>query len=94
MAGALGVLVAFGGASVSVDHVGVIALLLSANVLQGAAVEGFGAFFLVLPSMPTKEDPRAPSGWAAISTGRALAAIVLLIEPVIGGAVNPVRLRP
>jgi glycerol uptake facilitator protein len=89
--GALGVLVIFGGASAPIDHVGAVALSPSASMLQGAAVEGIGAFFLVLAIMATAEDPRAPSGWAAISIGLALAAIVLLIEPVTGGAVNPAR---
>jgi glycerol uptake facilitator protein len=91
VAGAMGVLLIFGGASASVGHVGAVALSPSASMLQGAAVEGFGAFFLVLTIMATAEDPRAPSGWAAISIGLALAAIVLLIEPITGGAVNPAR---
>ena len=50
----------------SVGHVGAVTLSASTRMLQGAAVRGFGAFVLVLTIMATAEDPRAPSGWAAI----------------------------
>jgi glycerol uptake facilitator protein len=36
-------------------------------------------------------DSRAPLGWAGLMIGLAVAAAILLIGPVTGGALNPAR---
>lgn len=58
---------------------------------QAMLAEAVGAFILVLAISATAEDPRAPSNWAGITVGMALAAVVFFIEPVSGAGVNPAR---
>lgn len=89
--GALGVLLVFGHEGASIGHVGAVALGSNVGLVQGLLVEALGAFILVLTISATAEDPRSPSGWAPFAIGMALGAIVLLLEPVTGGAVNPAR---
>lgn len=89
--GALGVLLVFSREGASIGHVGAVALGSNVGLIQGLLVEALGAFILVLTISATAEDPRSPSGWAPFAIGMALGAIVLLLEPVTGGAVNPAR---
>ncbi len=89
--GALLVLGLYGHDAVSVAHLGAVMPGPHATVWQAALAEGVGAFLLVLTISATAEDPRAPSGWAALTIGLALGAIVLFAEPISGAAVNPAR---
>lgn len=91
VAGAGAVLLVFGGSNAIVGHVGAVALALDVSLIQVMLVEALGTFVLVLTISATAEDPRSPSGWAAFAIGMALGAVVLLIEPITGGAANPAR---
>ena len=57
---------------------------------QATAVET-AATFLLLVISATAEDPRAPSGWAPLAIGVALAVSVALFEPITGAGMNPAR---
>lgn len=89
--GALLVLGLYGHDAVTVAHLGAVMPGPHSSVWQAALAEGVGAFLLVLTISATAEDPRSPSGWAALAIGLALGAIVLFIEPISGAAVNPAR---
>lgn len=89
--GALGVLLVLGQEGASVGHAGAVTLGAGVGLAQGLLVEALGAFILVLSISATAEDPRSPSGWAPFAIGMTLGAVVLLMEPVTGAAVNPAR---
>lgn len=89
--GAVAVLVIFGREGATVGRLGAVQLSIGTSIWQGWAVEAVGAFILVLTISATAEDPRAPSGWAALAIGMALGAIVLCLEPATGAPVNPAR---
>ena len=49
------------------------------------------AFLLLTAIMALAVDRRAPSGWAGLMIGLAVAAAILLIGPITGGSLNPAR---
>ncbi|WIG61963.1 MAG: hypothetical protein OJF49_004712 [Ktedonobacterales bacterium] len=89
--GVAAVLVLFGHEGVTVGRLGAVRLSVGTSIWQGWAVEAVGAFILLLTISATAEDPRAPSGWAALTIAMALGAIVLCLEPATGAPVNPAR---
>ena len=54
-------------------------------------IEAIGAFILVLTVVGAAVDNRAPAGWASLTIGFALAAVIMAIGPATGAAVNPAR---
>ena len=63
--------------------------LLGGN-LQGALVEGIGAFLLVLTVLAVALNPEIRR-WAALAIGSALGFLVMVLGPLTGGAFNPAR---
>jgi glycerol uptake facilitator len=53
--------------------------------------EALGAFVLVRTISATVEEPRSPSGWAALAIGMALFVIIMLFESIADAPVNPAR---
>jgi glycerol uptake facilitator protein len=58
---------------------------------QAAVAEGLGTFLLVSTIMALAVDRRAPSGFAGLVIGLAVACEIMVIGPISGGSVNPAR---
>jgi glycerol uptake facilitator protein len=91
LAGALCIAIAYGKLAATVGHLGAPALATHTSILQGAIVEGLGAGILVFAIMATAVDKRAPAGWAALTIGLTLGAVIMFLGPATGAAVNPAR---
>lgn len=85
------ILALYGHDATSVGRLGAVRPGEGIALWQAMLAEAAGAFVLVLAISATAEDPRAPSDWAGLTIGMALAAIVFFIEPVSGASVNPAR---
>lgn len=60
------------------------------SAAQGAAIEGIGAFLLVLTVLTLALNPETRK-WAPLAIGASLGFIVMVFGPLTGGAVNPAR---
>lgn len=60
------------------------------SAAQGAAIEGIGAFLLVLTVLTVALNPETRK-WAPLAIGASLGVIVMLFGPLTGGSVNPAR---
>jgi glycerol uptake facilitator protein len=89
--GALAILAVYGRLAATVGGLGRPSLATNTGLIQGAVIEAFGAFILVLAIVATAIDSRAPAGWAGLAIGMALAAAILFLGPATGAAVNPAR---
>lgn len=89
--GAAAILVVYGQAAATLGHLGGPSLAANTSLIQGLAIEALGAAILVLAIMGTAVDSRAPAGWAGLTIGLSLAAIILFLGPASGAAVNPAR---
>lgn len=58
---------------------------------QGVLAEGVGTYFVMLTVMALAIDRRAPSGWAGLIIGLAVAGEIMVIGPLTSGSVNPAR---
>jgi glycerol uptake facilitator protein len=91
VAGALGILIVYGKLAATVGHLGAPALATNTNLVQGIVIEGLGAGILVLAVMASAVDKRAPAGWAGLTIGLTLGAVIMFLGPATGAAVNPAR---
>jgi glycerol uptake facilitator protein len=89
--GALCIMIAYGKLAATVGHLGAPALATNTSLLQGMIIEGLGAGVLVLAVMATAVDKHAPTGWAGLTIGLTLGAIIMFLGPATGAAVNPAR---
>jgi glycerol uptake facilitator protein len=89
--GALCIMIAYGKLAATVGHLGAPALATNTNVLQGMIVEGLGAGILVFAVMASAVDKHAPAGWAGLTIGLTLGAVIMFLGPATGAAVNPAR---
>jgi MIP family channel proteins len=60
------------------------------GAVQGALVEGIGAFVLVLTILALALNPEVRR-WAALAVGAALGFLVMVLGPLTGGSFNPAR---
>jgi MIP family channel proteins len=60
------------------------------STAQAGAIEGIGAFFLVLTVLTLALNPETRK-WAPLAIGAALGVVVMIFGPLTGGAVNPAR---
>ncbi|MGZ5308302.1 MAG: MIP/aquaporin family protein [Solirubrobacterales bacterium] len=67
-----------------------ISALLGGN-LQGALVEGIGAFLLVLAFLTVTYNANAKRDWAPYGYGITLGFLVMVLGPLTGGSFNPAR---
>ncbi len=89
--GAACILIVYGKLAATVGGLGAPSLAPNTNLIQGAVIEGIGAGILVLAVISTAADKRSPAGWAGLTIGLALGAIIMAIGPATGAAVNPAR---
>jgi glycerol uptake facilitator protein len=89
--GALAILIIYGQLGARIGGLGAPTLAPSINIWQGLVIEGLGTVILMLVIMSIAVDTRAPAGWAPLSIGLTLAAIILCIGAATGGSVNPAR---
>lgn len=89
--GALAILIVYGQLGARVAGLGAPGLTPGINMLQGLFIEGLGTAVLVLAVMGTAVDTRAVAGWAPLTIGLTLSAIILFIGAATGGSVNPAR---
>lgn len=89
--GAAAILVVYGQDAATLGHLGGPSLAANTSLIQGAAIEALGAAVLVMSIMGTAVDSRAPAGWAGLSIGLALGAIIMFLGPATGATVNPAR---
>jgi MIP family channel proteins len=60
------------------------------SAAQGAAIEGIGAFVLVLVVLTLALNPETRK-WAPLTIGAALGFLVMVFGPLTGGSFNPAR---
>ena len=89
--GALLIVAYVGSRATDFGSVGLTALGVGVNGLQGIVAEALGTFLLVFTIMAVAVDKRAPAGWAGFLIGLAVATEIMLIGPFTGGSVNPAR---
>ena len=89
--GALAILVVFGKDAATFGSLGAPSLAVHTSAIQGMFAEALGTFILMLAVVSTALDNRSPAGWAGLTIGIALAAIIMFIGPATGAAVNPAR---
>lgn len=88
---ALAIVALLGRSAGTIGRVGALSPAPGVPLWQATAVEAAATFLLLLVISATAEDPRAPSGWAPLAIGMALAVGVALFEPVTGAGMNPAR---
>jgi len=88
--GALLIIAAFGSGAVDLG-LGSTVLGPGVSYWQGIVAEVLGTFLLMFSVMALAVDSRAPLGWAGLMIGLAVAAAIMLVGPVTGGALNPAR---
>jgi len=59
--------------------------------LRGLVVEVVATFLLMTAVMALAVDDRAPTGWAGLVIGLAVACAILVAGPLTGGSLNPAR---
>jgi glycerol uptake facilitator protein len=89
--GALGIALIYGKAFAKLTGLGAPTLGLSIGNGQGLIIEALGTAILMLAIMGTAADSRSPIGWAGLTIGLTLAAVILFIGTATGGSVNPAR---
>src|SRR5262249_42863316 len=89
--GAAAILIVYGKEAATIGHLGAPALAPNTGVVQGLLIEAIGTAILMLAVIATAIDTRAVAGWAGLTIGLALGAIIMVIGPATGGAVNPAR---
>jgi glycerol uptake facilitator protein len=90
-AGGLLIVAAFGRRATELGGVGLTALGEGVNYGQGIVIEALGTFLLLLTIMALAVDRRAPTGWAGLMIGLAVAGEIFVIGPLTGGSINPAR---
>ena len=89
--GSLALFLALGSPSVSVGGLGAATPGLGVSYLQTMFAELIGTFFLMLVIMGVAVDKKAEPGFAGISIGFTVAAVIAFLGPFTGGAINPAR---
>lgn len=89
--GAAAILIVYGQAAAILGHLGAGSLAANTSMVQGMVIEALGAAILVLAIMGTAVDSRAPAGWAGLTIGLSLGAIIMFLGPATGAIVNPAR---
>jgi len=89
--GAAAILIIYGAQAATIGHLGGPSLAANTNLFQGFFAEALGAFILVSAIIATAVDTRSPAGWAGLTIGLALGAVIIFIGPATGATVNPAR---
>jgi glycerol uptake facilitator protein len=88
IAGALAIYATLGAAG---SRAGLGSLSYSSGSAQAFFAELIGTFLLVLVVFGTATDSRAVPGWAGLAIASVVFAIIMIVGPVTGAAINPAR---
>jgi len=89
--GSLALFLTLGTASIFIGALGATTPSLGVSYLQAILGEFIGTFFLVLVIMGVVVDKKAEPGFAGISIGFAITAIIAVLGPFTGASINPAR---
>ena len=89
--GAGAILVVYGKFAATIGHLGAPHLSVGTSMVQGFFVEAIGAAILVISIVATAIDSRSPVGWAGLTVGLTLAALIMVLGPATGASLNPAR---
>ncbi|WP_147942123.1 MIP/aquaporin family protein [Microbispora sp. CSR-4] len=90
VAGALGIFATLGADAAKAAGGGVTAYAAEVGFARGTLVEAIGTFILVFVIFGVL-DRRAIPGWAPMAIGSIVFAIIVIVGPVTGAAINPAR---
>jgi dihydroxyacetone kinase-like protein len=88
--GALGIAAIFGTTLYAAKGAGIVSFGTMPSY-EAAIAEAIGTFILAFTVAGIALDQRAPAGWAGIVIGMVVVAIILLVGPATGAALNPAR---
>ena len=91
IAGAAAILIVYGADAAKIGHLGGPSLAVNTSLLQGFLIEGIGTGILVFAIVGTAVDARSPAGWAGLTIGLTLGAVIMFLGPATGATVNPAR---
>jgi glycerol uptake facilitator protein len=91
LAGGLLVVGIFGSKALTANVSGGTVVQPGYSFLQAGVAEGLGTALLLFVIMALAVDRRAPSGWAGLVIGLAVAGEIMVIGPISNGSVNPAR---
>jgi glycerol uptake facilitator protein len=89
LAGALAIYATLGKAG-SAAGLGVTSYAADVSVARAGFAEFIGTFLLVLVIFGAI-DRRAPGGWAGLAIGSIVFAVIIIVGPATGAAINPAR---
>lgn len=89
--GALLIIAVMGMESLTISGLGMTAPAPGVSLFQAFLAEFVGTFVLMLVIMGVAVDSRASPGFAGISIGGAVLAVILVIGNISGGSINPAR---
>lgn len=89
--GSIGLLAILGTQAITVGGLGATAPGLGVGYFQAMAAEFIGTFFLMLVIMGVAVDKKADPGFAGIAIGFTVTAVIAVLGPFTGAAINPAR---
>ncbi|MDL2271008.1 aquaporin family protein [Methanobrevibacter sp. OttesenSCG-928-I08] len=89
--GSLALYLILGDLSVTVGGLGATAPGLGVSYYQAMFAEFIGTFFLMLVVMGVAVDKKADPGFAGLSIGFTVAAVIAMLGPITGASINPAR---
>jgi glycerol uptake facilitator protein len=89
--GSLALFLCLGSGAVTIGALGATAPGLGVGYWQAMFAEFIGTFFLVLVVMGVAVDKKAEPGFAGISIGMTVAAVIVVLGAFTGASINPAR---
>lgn len=89
--GSLGLFAVLGMSAVTIGGLGATAPGLGVSYWQAILAEFIGTFFLMLVVMGVAVDRKAEPGFAGISIGFTVTAVIAVLGPFTGASINPAR---
>ena len=89
--GSLLLFVCLGAPAVTIGGLGATAPGLSVGYIPAMIAECIGTFFLMLVVMGVAVDKKADPGFAGISIGMTVAAVIIVLGAFTGASINPAR---
>lgn len=89
--GSLALLAILGMPSITIGGLGATTPGLGVNYLQAMFAEFIGTFFLMLVIMGVAVDKKAEPGFAGMSIGFTVTAVITLLGAITGASINPAR---
>ena len=89
--GSLCLYLCLGAPAVTIGGLGATAPGLGVSYMQAMFAEFLGTFFLMMVVMGVAVDKKAEPGFAGISIGMAVAAVIVVLGAFTGASINPAR---